>query len=108
MCIPRGILPFICHARIIILFESLADELYSAYCKEVLLGTNSVDMLYVVSQYHKCAEFFQDELHIAEEMIEEYWCYVRSGHWLDQFLFFKQRDCWDLWDFRKRDTNGTK
>ena len=94
--------------KIIILFNSLADELYNTYCKEVLLGTNTLDMLYVMSQYRKCAQFYQEELHTAEEMVEEYWCFVRAGHWLDQFLFFKPRECWDMWDFRKRDIDGTK
>ena len=40
-------------------------------------------------------------------MTDEYWTYIQAGHFIDQFILLRDREAWDMWDFRKRDNYGT-
>ena len=91
--------------KVITLFDTLATALYKAYCKAVLKGTADFNMLFVYRQYLECKHFYEEELALIQDMLEEYWVYVFSGHFCEQFLFFRERESWHLWDHRE-DNNG--
>ena len=93
--------------KVIELFENLAVEVYNEYCKTVRQGKQDFTMIYAVAQYQYCAEFYKDELKTTVSMTDEYWTYIQAGHFIDQFILLKDREAWDLWDFRKRDDYGT-
>lgn len=90
--------------KIVKVFESIAESLYKNYCLQVIDGEQDFNLLFVYTQYKLCIQFYAQELRTAEDMLDEYDTYVGKGHFLDQWLLFKTRECWDLWDHRKEDT----
>lgn len=91
---------------VIKLYECICEELYKAYCDQVLTGSTDFNMLYILRQNQECKTFYKKELEIAQDMIDEYWAYVWSGHFLDQWLLFRNRESWHLWDHRKDNSFG--
>jgi hypothetical protein len=93
--------------KVIELFENLAAAVYDEYCELVLKGKQDFNMIYAVTQYRYCAEFYKEELNTTISMTDEYWTYIQAGHFIDQFILLRDREAWDMWDFRKRDNYGT-
>lgn len=91
---------------VIKLYTSIWKSLYKVYCKQVLEGKADFNMLYVCKQNQVCADFYRKELDIAKDMLDEYWAYIWSGHFLDQWLFFRTRETWHLWDHREDTSSG--
>lgn len=90
--------------KVLKVFESIANSLYENYCQQVTKSEQDFNLLFVYTQYKLCIQFYSKELDIALDMLDEYDAYVGKGHFLDQFLFFKSREGWELWDHRKGDT----
>ncbi len=89
--------------KVIKVFNSIADSLYKNYCQLVSVGEQDFNLLFVYTQYKMCVDFYTRELEVAEDMLDEYDTYVGKGHMLDQLVFFKIRECWELWDHRKEE-----
>lgn len=92
--------------KIITLYERIIKNLYKTYCAQVIQGTQDFNMLYALRQYQECKAFYESELAIAKDMLEEYDAYLGKGHFLDQFLFGHTREVWHLWDHRGVGPNG--
>ena len=88
--------------KVIELFDTVSKSLMREYCKQVRKGVDNFDMLCAYHRYRACKTFYEIELKTAKDMNKEYWAYVDAGHFLDQFLFGRQRASEDLYDFRKR------
>ena len=93
--------------KVIKLFDTLATATYNAYCKQVAHGIGEFPVLYAYTQYLNCKKFYEEEYAIAEDMLEEYWAYVWSGHFMDQWLFGRERETWHLWDHRQEGPHGS-
>jgi hypothetical protein len=89
--------------KVVAVFEILSAEAYNLYCKQVRSGTDDFNLLYAYTQYKNCTKFYIDELMTANDMLNEYWNYVLSGHILSQFLLLRNRAPEDLRDFRRED-----
>jgi hypothetical protein len=92
--------------KVIELFETCAKSVYSNYCAQVAEGTGEFPLLYAYTQYLECKKFYEYELDLTEDMLAEYWAYVWSGHFMDQWLFGRDRESWHLWDHRQEGPNG--
>ena len=92
---------------VIKLYISICNALYKAYCNQVLEGRADFNMLYIFRQNQECITYYKRELEIAKDMLDEYWAYVWSGHFLDQWLFFRTRETWHLWDHREETSSGS-
>ena len=87
--------------KVVKLFETVATSLHKAYCMQVKEGIGNFDMLCAYHRYLACKDFYLKELDTAKDMIKEYWAYLKSGHFIEQFFLAKQRSETDLYDFRK-------
>ena len=88
-------------AKIIRVFDLVATATYKKYCKQVRLGIADFSILYAYVQYLECKRFYEGELKTISSMIEEYWAYCFAGHFLEQWLLFRHREKWHLWDHRE-------
>lgn len=91
---------------VIKLYDVICKDLYKAYCKQILAGDADFNLIYVLRQNIECKVFYEKEYEIAFDMLDEYKAYVRSGHFLDQWLFLHTRETWHLWDHRKENPFG--
>ena len=87
--------------KIVEIFDEACHKSFNAYCKAVEKGEADFSLLYQFTQFRACRDFYEQELQTIKDMLNEYWTYVDSGNWLNQFLFFKTREFWELHDFRK-------
>lgn len=86
--------------KILNLYNLIIKNLYKEYCKQVLLGTADFNLLYALRQYKECKVFYETELKTVQDMLGEYEAYISRGHFLDQWLFGRTRESWQLWDHR--------
>lgn len=93
--------------KVIKVFKTVTSGIYKEYCRLVETGESDFNLLYAYNQYLEVLKYYEQELAIANDMIDEYDNYVWSGHLIDQYLLFKTRPEEDLVDTRKP-KNGTK
>lgn len=87
------------------LFKKIYKTAYKNYVKNVLFGIQIVNNLIIVKQLKQCAEYYQKEAEIVQDMINEYDEYLLNGHIIDALLGNYRPDE-DLWDHRGRGKNG--
>lgn len=88
--------------KIILLYKKLCKKVLKQYCSEVKNGLHNFALIYKYTQFRKCVEFYTAELKIAEDMNQEYWAYCDHGHYLEQWLFFRERPEELCHDFRQK------
>ena len=76
-----------------------ANKQFNAYCKAVKSGNTEVLKLLAYCTTLKVLSFYEEELNIISDMIDEYECYLADGNWLD-FVFGSQRQFNKLYDHR--------
>lgn len=81
-------------------FSNITEDLFKKYFKSIEEDNTSLQQLYAAKKTAKVVEFYKDEIAIADDMIDEYYAYLRSGHIIDSFLGIRRADQ-DLRDFRK-------
>lgn len=86
--------------KVIELYELIKSSMYKTYCKQVLVGEQDFNLIYSLRQIMECKVFYENELLIVQDMLEEYDAYVGSGHFMDQVLFGRNRETWHMWDHR--------
>ena len=85
-----------------VLIKSLstsANKLFKNYCASVVNQDSDVNRLLAYTYTIKILNFYNEELVIVENMLDEYEQYLAAGNWLD-FIFNKQRPSYKLWDHR--------
>lgn len=92
--------------KIVKVFDKVCNTAFKDYCKQVKSGTADFNLLYIYTQYRACKKFYEEELETLKDMTDEYWTYIDSGNFLNQFLFFKTREYHELYDFRKHQETG--
>ena len=92
--------------KVIELYELISGNMYKIYCKQVVKGEQDFNLLYAYRQIIECRAFYEEELLIVKDMLNEYDAYLGSGHFMQQFLFGMDRETWHLWDHRGDGPNG--
>jgi hypothetical protein len=93
--------------KVVKMFDRVAKAIQKEYCTSVIAGTNDFNLLFAYKQYLEVKHYYEQELIIANDMLDEYDNYTWSGHLIDQYLLFKTRPDTDLVDTRKK-KHGTK
>jgi hypothetical protein len=76
-----------------------AKRLFNNYCIAIEAGETEVVNLLAYTTVTKVLKFWEEELTIISDMIDEYEVYLAAGNWLDFFLG-TQRPIHKLWDHR--------
>lgn len=92
--------------KVIELFDRITDSLLKEYCKQLKLERADFDLLVAVKQYQHCKLFYERELELVCDMLDEYDSYIGHGYFLDQFLWRRTREPWHLWDHRQEGPGG--
>lgn len=100
----------ICQAslkKVVKMFGRVVITLQKEYCASIMAGINDFNLLFAYKQYSEVKHYYEQELVIANDMLDEYDNYTWSGHLVDQYLLLKTRPDADLVDTRKK-KHGTK
>lgn len=81
-------------------FTTSRNNLYNVYVNAVNAGTDNLDVILSISELERVIKFYENEICIVSNMIDEYVSYVFSGHIWDT-LIGNYRKEEDLVDFRK-------
>ena len=81
-------------------FEIPKSNLYNAYVKSVKEEEDDLNVILAFSELVRIVKFYEDEIWIVSDMIDEYVSYVHSGHIIDT-LVGNYRKEEDLVDHRK-------
>ena len=81
-------------------FSTPRNNLYTAYIKDIEEGINDLNVILAFSELEQVIKFYDDEIGIVSDMIDEYVSYVHSGHIWDT-LVGNYRKEEDLVDHRK-------
>ena len=92
-------------SAVIKIFSNLCDSTYKTYLSQISTGTQDIETIIALKQFRQCLAFYEKELEITDDMVDEYWTYILSGHILDT-LFGTYRTVDQLWDHRERRGNG--
>lgn len=76
-----------------------SNRLFNKYCKSVITGDADVLNLIAYRTTLKILRFYENEIRIISEMINEYECYLADGN-LTDFIFATSRPSNKLWDHR--------
>ena len=76
-----------------------SNKLFKKYCKSVATGDTDVLNLIAYCTTLKILRFYENEIMIISEMIDEYECYLLDGNLMD-FVFAANRPDNKLWDHR--------
>lgn len=87
------------HILLVASIKKSADKLFTKYCKSVTTGEADVLKLLAYGTIMKVLRFYEEELRIISDMVEEYEFYIVSGNWWD-ILFDMPRPMDKLWDHR--------
>ena len=82
--------------KVILVLEESADNLFNTYCKLVSKQQADVNMLLAYKQIQQAVNFYQEEVNIVEDILEDYENYLRDGNFLKAFLFGEERDIWNI------------
>lgn len=91
--------------KVIELYDNLIQQLYDIYCRQIKGGDLSSDVLFAMRQFKECKAFYEVELATTNDMLSEYWAYIGSGHFINQWFLLGERETEQLWDHRGND-NG--
>lgn len=86
-------------------FSKLCDETYKIYVSQIKQGVQDLQTLLALKQFRQCRDYYNKELEVIADIVDEYWTYILSGHILDT-LFGQYRTTEQLWDYRERRGNG--
>ena len=86
--------------KVIKSFTTPRNNLYSAYIESIKAGTNNLNVILAFSELEQVIKFYEDEIWIISDMIDEYRVYVHSGHIIDTIIGNYRKEE-DLVDFRK-------
>lgn len=77
-----------------------SKQLFKKYCKGVLAGEGNINQLLAYQQLCQITKFYQQELNIYTDMLDEYTSYLMKGHLISAFLGEPRADI-DMYDFRR-------
>ena len=86
--------------KVIKSFSTPRNNLYTAYIKDIEEGINDLNVILAFSELEQVIKFYDDEIGIISDMVDEYVSYVHSGHILDTIIGNYRKEE-DLVDFRK-------
>ena len=92
--------------KIIELYNQVSWGIYNEYCRQVKLGVSDFSLIYALRQYLECKAFYEEELALASDMIQEYFAYLFSGQLINQCILGLDRESWHMWDHRGDGPNG--
>ena len=87
------------HVLLVSSIDKSANKLFKKYCKDVTKGNEQVIKLIAYCTVVNILKFYEEELRILEDMLEEYECYLFADNWTD-FIFGTVRPVDKLWDHR--------
>lgn len=80
--------------------DSGGERLFKNYCKDVVIGKNSVTKLIAFNQLQQVRKYYEIDLHTVTDMVWEYEAYLLEGNYLWASLG-SIRSEEDMRDFRK-------
>lgn len=87
--------------KLIVVFKNIAEEFLATYLQQLKTGTAEFPYICSYAKYKNCQLYYEKQLAKAEAELDEYWAYVGSGHFLEQFLFFNERPSELCYDHRR-------
>lgn len=87
------------HKLLVSSTRSQANKLFNSYCSDIEAGKTDVIKLLAYRTLTKVLYFYEEELRILNDMIDEYECYLAVGNWLD-FILSINRPVDKQWDHR--------
>lgn len=78
------------------MFLKLSNYTYTNYLSPVI--KKDIQIVAVYNEFTNAANYFKDELTIVNNIISEYRCYLRWGHFLKLSVFHFERPETDLYD----------
>lgn len=89
------------YALLVASISQSARRQFSNYCKAIKAGNTEVIKLLAYCTTIKVQKFYDEELRILSDMIDEYECYLADGNWWD-FVFNSKRQLDKMFDHRGR------
>jgi hypothetical protein len=65
---------------VITIFNNLFNSTYKTYLEQIETDTQDLGVILALKQFKQCKTYYQNELNIAKDMLDEYKMYVWSGH----------------------------
>ena len=94
------------YALLVSSIRQSTDKQVSNYCKAIKAGNTDVLKLLAFATTVKILKFYEEELCILEDMLDEYEYYLFYGNWVD-FIFGMDRPADKLYDHRSRAWKNT-
>lgn len=80
-------------------FTDSRDKLFKAYLRTVERDSGNLDVVLALAELKTVINYYEKELEITEDIIDEYRVYVHSGHIIDTLIGNYRREE-DLYDHR--------
>lgn len=78
-----------------------ASNVFKRHCKAVAAGNADVNNLLAYKATIKVLNFYEEELKIIYDMLDEYEAYLFDGNFISAFLFGDSRLSVELYDWRQ-------
>lgn len=82
-------------------FRKSAKRLLKSHLRAIRSGEWKIELLLAYKQMLLCADFYSEEATTLKDMIAEYRCYLRYGHFLPTLAFDLERPEEDCVDWRE-------
>lgn len=89
------------HELLIKSIKKSGNRLLNKYCKSIVKGNRDIISLMAYATTLNILKFYEEELDIILDMLDEYEAYLASGNFLNAFLFLDFRSSSELWDHRR-------
>jgi hypothetical protein len=81
------------------IFSNLISTTEKVYLEQIATGTQDLGVILALKQFIQCRDYYYKESEVAYDMLDEYKCYVWSGHIIDTLVGNTRREE-DLVDYR--------
>ena len=81
-------------------YKKVSKSLLKQYLQTVKVGRSAHELIVAYQEMTLCSKFYTEEVNIYWDMLDEFKSYLWSGHFLDIYLFGKDRANKDMVDMR--------
>jgi len=86
--------------HVVRVYKNLCKSFKKQYTLEIADGALDIKTLLAYKQFEACYAYYNKELIIAKDILNEHLEYMFSGHLLDTFLFNRTRTPFECIDYR--------
>lgn len=81
------------------MFSDLVDKTTESYIDQIAKDEQDLGLILALKQFTQCKDYYEQELFLAEDILNEYWSYIFGGHIWDTLVGNIRKDE-DMVDYR--------